>query len=87
MIARFRPRLRLLALSGALALSAAFVGGCGESAPPEQPKTETPAPAPTAPAKTAKGKAGGKVSDPTVDMDRDQLREYKKKLKEQGKSL
>jgi hypothetical protein len=79
-------RSRLLVL-GPLAL---ILSGCGQSPPaPATPATtQTTTPPPAAPTKKG-GKAGslGKTANPTADMDRDALKAYKKKMREEGKSF
>ncbi|WP_165233469.1 hypothetical protein [Aquisphaera insulae] len=74
--------LRLLGIMGGLALA---LSGCGDSTPPP-----TPAPKPAAEASKpapAKPDAKGKTADPTANMDREELKAYKKKMREEGKSF
>lgn len=77
------PRRSLV--TATLALSAALVTGCGEKAPPAAPTT-APAPSPASPTTKASKSAPGKGVDPTANMERDELRAYRKKMKEQGKA-
>ncbi len=59
--------------------------GCGDAEPPASAKSEAPKPAPppTAPKAKGKGKKGG---NPTADMDLKEVREYRKKQREEGKT-
>lgn len=57
--------------------------GCGETPPAEKKAAPAPAAAPEPP-KTAKGK--GKNTNPTSDMDRDEVRAFRKQQREQGKT-
>ncbi|QEH33795.1 hypothetical protein OJF2_23240 [Aquisphaera giovannonii] len=68
---------------GVLALN---LGGCGEatSTPSATAKAESTTPPPaTSKAKSAKAKN----ADPTAEMSRDELKAYKKKMREEGKPL
>lgn len=78
-------RLRRSFVTATLALSAALVIGCGEKAPSPAPTT-APAPSPASPTAKASKSAPGKGVDPTANMERDELRAYRKKMKEQGKA-
>lgn len=70
-----------------LSVSAAMTGlsGCGESASsaPSAAASPAPSPAPTEAKPKTKAKKG---VNPTADMDRDELRAYRKQQKEQGKA-
>jgi len=86
MINRPGPRLQLHFLTVTLAVSAALVTGCGEPAPSEPPKS-APESSPADPTpKTSSSKPKGKGLDPTANMERDELRAYRKKQREQGKA-
>ena len=67
----------------ALASLALTLAGCGESSPPEKPKTSAPAAQALPQPKTD---AKGKKTDPTSLMERDEIRAYRKQQREQGKT-
>ncbi len=69
-----------------LTLSTVALIGCGESTPPATKPDATSTVATPAPPPQAKGKAKGKKVDPTADMDRDEIRAYRKQQREQGKT-
>jgi len=67
-----------------LAIGCLGLAGCGDAAPPAPAKTETPKPAAAeAPKTVSKAKKG---VNPTADMDLKDVREFRRKQAESGKT-
>jgi len=67
-----------------LAFATACFVGCGEPTPSPKPVASPPDASPASQPQ-AKGKTKGKKIDPTANMDRDEIRAYRKQQREQGK--
>jgi len=77
-------RLFSFALASLLSFGILALVGCGES-PPAAKKTDQTAPAPVAPSSTKTAKGKGKNLNPTSDMDRDEVRAFRKQQAGQAK--